>query len=258
MFENRALEPSEGNNHSQPSQASPRFTQKLQTHFFFNMPSLLSLPRELRDQIWAHASHREHAWSSYGFADSEKMVHSDANVNSSVSSHAILQTCRRICHEVTPFIYETVCVSVVHPNQIIRLLGSIGARNSCCIRHLVIRFTSLQLRYNEEKYVENTMSAWGADLRSLPRLLSLTFNFEQNSNFSMIWGTFDEIMLEREILVNDTVVGDEIAASAAAWTNLLQPSLSRKAEAWEYRPNLNKQRPVTRTYTSEMILRVWY
>lgn len=211
------------------------------------MPSLLSLPRELRDQIWAHASQREHTWSSYGFADYTKLAHSDANALQSVPSHAILQACRRICHEVTPFLYETVCVSVVHPNQVIRWLGSIGPRNSSCICHLVIRFTSLLLKYNEEKYVEDRMSAWAAVLRSLPKLLSLTFDFEQDPNVSMIWGTFDDNMLEREMLVNDTVVGDEIAASAAAWTNLLKPSLSRKAEAWEYQPNLN-ERPVTHAF----------
>ena len=94
------------------------------------------------------------------------------------------------------------------------------------------------------------MSAWDAALRSLPKLLSLTFDFEQDSNVSMIRGEFDDSMLEREMLVNDSLIGDEIAASAAAWTDLVQPSLSRKAEAWEYQPNLNK-RPVTQYVFSE-------
>lgn len=225
----------------------PRVSFKHHKHFSFKMPSLLSLPRELRDHIWAHACQRERTWSSYGFTDSTKMLPSDANAFQSVSSHAILQTCRQICYEVTPFFYETVCVSVVHPNQVIRWLRSIGARNSSCIRHLVIRFTSLRLKYNEERYVKDRTSAWDAALRSLPKLLSLTFDFEQNSNISMIWATFDDSLLEKEMLVSDTVVGDEIAASAAAWTKLLQPSLSRKAEAWEYQPNLN-ERPVTHAF----------
>lgn len=54
-------------------------------------------------------------------------------------------------------------------------------------------------------------------------------------------------MLKKEMLVYDTVVSDEIATSAAAWTNVLQPCLSRKAEAWEYQPNL-KGRPVTHAF----------
>ena len=175
-------------------------------------------------------------------------MRSDANALQSFSSHAILQTCRRICNEVTPFLYETVCVTVVHPNQVIRWLGSIGPRNSSCIRHLVIRFTSLSLRYNKEKYVKDRMVAWDTALRSLTWLLSLTFDFEQDPNVSMIWGTFDDNMLEKEMLVDETVVGDAIAASAtAAWTNLLQQSPSKKAEAWEYQPNLG-ERPVTHAF----------
>ena len=63
----------------------------------------------------------------------------------------------------------------------------------------------------------------------------------------MIWATFDDRLLEMEMIVNDTVVGDEIAASAAAWTKLLRPSVSRKTETWEYQPNLN-ERPVTHAF----------
>ena len=175
-------------------------------------------------------------------------MRSDANALQSFSSHAILQTCRRICNEVTPFLYETVCVTVVHPNQVIRWLGSIGPRNSSCIRHLVIRFTSLSFRYNKERYLKDRMSAWDTALRSLTRLLSLTFDFEQDPNVSMIWGTFDDNMLEKEMIVDGTIVGDAIAASAAAaWTNLLQSSPSKKTEAWEYQPYFS-ERPVTHAF----------
>ena len=88
------------------------------------------------------------------------------------------------------------------------------------------------------------MSAWDITLRSVTRLLSSTFDFEQDPNVSMIWGTFDENVLEKEILVNETVVGDATGASAAAaWTSFLQPSPSEWAEAWEYQPSLS-ERPV--------------
>ena len=144
------------------------------------------------------------------------MLPSDTNPFQSVSFHASLQTCRRICQKVTPFLCETVCVSVVHPNQAIRWLGSTGARNSSCILHLVIRFISLLLKYDEEKYVKQRMSAWDAALQSLLKLLSLTLDLEQVSKVSMIWGTFDDNMLERAMIVNDSVVSDKIAASAFA------------------------------------------
>ena len=64
----------------------------------------------------------------------------------------------------------------------------------------------------------------------------------------MIWGTFDNSMLEKEILVDGTVVGDAIAASAAAaWTNMLRPSPSKKAEAWDNQPTFS-ERPVTHAF----------
>ncbi len=61
---------------------------------------------------------------------------------------------------------------------------------------------------------------------------------------SMIWATFDDKILKKELPVNYT---DEIAAPAAAWINLLQPSLSRTAGNQEYRPN-SCERPVTHAF----------
>lgn len=131
------------------------------------------------------------------------------------------------------------CVSVVHPNQIIRWLGKIGARNSACIRHLVIRFTSLLLKYNEEKYLKDRILAWVAALRVLPKLLSLTFDFEPNPKVSMVWAALDD-----DMLAHDPVVGNELAISATAWAKKLQPSLGSEAQKWEYQPELSN-RPIT-------------
>ena len=130
-------------------------------------------------------------------------------------------------------------MSLVHPNQLIRWLGKIGARNSACIRHLVIRFTSLLLKYNEEKYVKDRMLAWDAALRALPEILSLTFDFERDPKVSMIWATLDD-----EMLAHDPVVGNELAISATAWAKRLQPKLDGETQAWEYQPELS-ERPVT-------------
>ena len=60
----------------------------------------------------------------------------------------------------------------------------------------------------------------------------------------MIWATFNDNMLKREVLVD---YADEIAAHAAAWIILLQPSLSRTAGNQEYQPN-SCERPVTQAF----------
>lgn len=203
------------------------------------MNFFLSLPRELRDHIYAYACHRESAWCSEGFTASRQPVVSTANTSKTRSLHRYLRVCRLFRDEITPFLYQIVCINVCHPNEIIRWLGTIGARNSACIRHLVIRFAALLLRFNENTFVEDRILAWGAALRALPMLLSLAFDFEQDPNVSMIWGTLDDNML-----VHDPHVGNELAISATAWAKKLQPSLSSKAESWEYRPDLCKK-PVT-------------
>ena len=200
------------------------------------MACLLSLPRELRDQIWVHACERDMTWSSFGYGSSTKARLLKSS--SSGSPHSHLRICRRACDEITPILYRTVCVSLVHPNQLIRWLGKIGARNSACIRHLVIRFTSLLLKYNEEKYVKDRMLAWDAALRALPKLLSLTFNFERDPKVSMVWATLDD-----EMLAHDPVVGNELAISATAWAKKLQPKLDSESQTWEYKPELS-ERPV--------------
>ena len=204
------------------------------------MAMLLRMPRELRDQIWAYACHRDDAWCSEGFTVSRQPANSYVDTSRSRSLHRYLQVCRQVRNEVTPFLYQTVCINVCHPNEVIRWLGTIGARASACIRHLVIRFSSLLLRFNEKKFVSDRILAWDAALRALPRLLSLTFDFEQDPNISMIWATLDD-----EMLIHDPHVGNELAISATAWAKKINPSLTREVHAWEYLPTNLHQRPVT-------------
>ena len=200
---------------------------------------LLTLPRELRDQVWAYACHRDDAWCSEGFGGSKRPTASTVDTSRSRSLHRYLRICRQVCHEVTPFLYQTVCINVCHPNEVIRWLGQIGARSSACIRHLVIRFSSLLVKFNEERFIRDRKLAWEAAFRALPNLLSLTFDFEQDSNISMIWANLDD-----DLLVHDPHVGNELAISATAWAKKLQPRSTSEADSWEYHPDL-RQRHVT-------------
>ena len=203
------------------------------------MASLLGLPRELRDLIWIYACERNVKWSSFGYGGSRRSSQPTVIDPNCWSPHSCMRICRLACNEITPILYRTACVSVVHPNQIIRWLGKIGARNSACIRHLVIRFTSLLLNYNEEKYIKDRVLAWDAALRALPKLLSLAFYFEPDPKVSMLWTTLDD-----DVLAHDPVVGNELAISATAWAKKLQPSLGSEAQTWEFQPELSN-RPIT-------------
>ncbi len=62
----------------------------------------------------------------------------------------------------------------------------------------------------------------------------------------MIWATFDDSILKKELPVNYT---DEIAAPAATWINSLQPRRSRTAGNWDYQPRLC-ERPVTYAFVA--------
>ena len=203
------------------------------------MSSLFALPRELRDHIWAYACERDVKWSSFGYSGSRRSSRPIVIDPSWWSPYDYMKVCRLACNEITPILYRTVCVNVDHPNQVVRWLGQIGARNSACIRHLVIRFTCLLLKYNEENYVKDRILAWDAVLRALPKILSLTFDFEPDSEVSMDWAAPDN-----DMLAHDPVVGDELAISAAAWAKKLQPSLGSEAQKWEYEPELS-DRPIT-------------
>ena len=204
------------------------------------MSSLLALPRELRDHIWIYACERDVKWSSFGYSGSRRSSRPKIVIDPDCwSPYSYMRICRLACNEVTPILYRTACVNVDHPNQVVRWLGEIGARNSACIRHLVIRFTCLLLKYNEEIYVKDRVLAWDAVLRALPKIVSLTFDFEPNSEVSMLWAALDS-----DMLAHDPVVGNELAISATAWAKKLQSDLGSEAQKWEYEPQLS-DRPIT-------------
>lgn len=134
------------------------------------MPSLLSLPRELRDEIWDRACHSTfppHDLTTQNRSESSKSQHS--------SSHSLLQTNRQIYHEAAPYMYETTVANLAHPQEVLPWIHTIGFPNSACIHHLVLKFTSLSFEQSTDG--QDARNIWSASLQLLPNLQSLSFNY---------------------------------------------------------------------------------
>ncbi len=132
------------------------------------MPSLLSLPRELRDEIWDRSCHNE--FPPYGVTTHSNITAPEPR------SHQLLLTNRQIYHEAAPYVYETTVVNLSHPNAAVSWIHSIGTRNSACIRHLVLKFTTLSFENPQQR--TDVLETWSTSLQLLPNLQSLTFNYE--------------------------------------------------------------------------------
>ena len=148
----------------------------------------------------------------------------------------------QIFQEVSPLFYEKVCVIVAHPNQMLRWVQMISPRNSACIRHLVVKYHSLLLDYNEKRHVEGRISAWSAALRCLPKLLSLTFDFNEERETSTKKAILDEF-----IFANDTLVLEELAKSALAWSKIQNLATMTNTIDFQYQPQRNPPGPVGRS-----------
>ena len=194
-------------------------------------PLLEKLPPEIRFQIWQNVVQGPirfgHSWSSCG---SLAVTNRDSSKKPSPSAYhrAILTTNRQVFGEISPLLYERVCVVVAHPNQTLRWLQTISPRNSARIRHLVIKYHSLLLDYNEKTHIDDRMSAWSAALRCMPALLTLTFDFNELSTRR---ATPDD-----DIFANDTVILNELAKSALAWSKIHGPSNKPSTSSFQYRP----------------------
>lgn len=125
------------------------------------MPSLLSLPRELRDDIWERACQSS-------FPPNQFPRHNGF-------SRSLLQTNRQIYHEAAPYMYETSVINLSHPQEVLQWLQSIGISNSSCIYHLVLKFTSLSVDHPLDEQVARNI--WSVSLQLLPNLQSLSFNY---------------------------------------------------------------------------------
>ena len=214
------------------------------------MAVLLRLPREIRDEIWIHTLDETpafgHEWSSFGFFGDSPYELTRKIGSGSPHQRGILRVCKQICLEATPHFYEKVCMNLTHTNQVLdvqcvifalraysycqtlRWLQNIGPRNSACIRHLAIRYSSLLLDYNGEDYLKHRQPAWEAALECMPNLLSLNFDFKRDQAITEY---------DQHVLTNDTVLLKALANSARAWSDLLHLDSNRgRLDDFNYHP----------------------
>ena len=196
-------------------------------------PLVDKLPLELRLQIWEHVVEEKKAfgnsWSSVGYFSEEKQSTSQKFL-SKTGRQSILRTSRQIFNEISPLFYHKVCIVIAYSGQTLRWLQQISPRNTACIRHLVIRYHSLLLDYNDEKLVRVRRSAWDAALRCMPALLSLTFDFNEHNDMSR------RATPDKYIVANDTVILNELAKSALAWSRIRKPLDNSSIMNFRYRP----------------------
>ena len=202
-------------------------------------PLLHKIPLEIRLQIWEHVAEKTerfgHFWSSCGsFAQNEPKS------NQSPTHHwrGILTANRQIHQEISPHFYERVCVTVPHSNQVLRWVQTISPRNSACIRHLVIQYHLLLLRYHEQNRVDERELAWTAALRCMPNLLSLTFDFNESHR-----EITRRAIPDANSFVNDTILLFELAKSALAWSKIQGLTTTQRTIDFQYYPQRNPPDP---------------
>lgn len=193
------------------------------------MANLLALPRELRDDIWEKACLSEFPPSAV----------TNQNLSSKSSyapppAHRLLRTNRQIYHEATPYVYETTVVNLSHPCKALRWIHSIGTRNSACIRHLVLKFSSLLFENSKDKH--EALQIWSAALQLLPNLQSLTFNYEPKEDGDEPW-----VDAKEEAPVPHPSPSGEVATLPEPETLKLQKSRSYDPEMRDLRPDFRFQ-----------------
>ncbi|KAI4132053.1 MAG: hypothetical protein LQ338_000911 [Usnochroma carphineum] len=120
------------------------------------MPSLLELPRELRDAIWREVCNK-------------------CNFYHPRLAYDQLQTSKQIRQELAPYLYETVVFRLHRPNQALHWIYTIGSFNSSCVRRLVLKFSSI----GAERPYDDASDIWSSSLTSsLPNLEILTYEYD--------------------------------------------------------------------------------
>lgn len=197
------------------------------------MPSmLLSLPRELRDDIWDRACH-------VAFPPG-RISEQHSSHPAQATSHRLLRVNRQIYHEATPYVYETTVVNLAHPHEALPWIQSIGSRNSACIRHLVLKFNSLGAESTKTK--QEVSQAWSASLQFLPNLQALTFNY------TPIGESKEEVLLRapeesarQSAMTSPTSTSPELATLPEPESLSLQRSRSKDLEWQDFQPDFRFQ-----------------
>lgn len=193
---------------------------------------LLSLPRELRDDIWDKACH-------VAFPPG-RISEQHSSHPAQTSAHRLLRVNRQIYHEATPYVYETTVVNLAHPHGALPWIQSIGSRNSACIRHLVLKFSSLGAEPARTK--QEVLEAWSASLRFLPNLQALTFNYapigEPKEDVPL---RAPEESAERSAVTTSTGTSPELASLPEPESLSLQRSRSKDLEWRDFQPDFRFQ-----------------
>lgn len=195
---------------------------------------LLSLPRELRDDIWDKACHVAFPPRPISERDPSPPAHA--------TPHRLLRVNRQIYHEATPYVYETTVVNLAHPHEALPWIQSIGSRNSACIRHLVLKFNSLGVEPTLTK--EEVLEAWSASLQFLPNLQALTFNYTpiRESKEEVPQRAPEESRRPSIVTIpTTTTAGSELATLPEPESLSLQRSRSRDLEWRDFQPDFRFQ-----------------
>ncbi|KAL8964570.1 MAG: hypothetical protein Q9183_004361, partial [Haloplaca sp. 2 TL-2023] len=123
------------------------------------MSSLLDLPRELRDFIWAE-------------------VFSKDNYSHPKLAYELLRTNKQVQQDVAPYLYDTVVFHLQRPHQALHWIYRIGTFNASCIRRLVLSFSSIELNIPRD----NAADIWSSCLGLLTNLEYLTYEYDPKQN----------------------------------------------------------------------------
>lgn len=209
------------------------------------MPTFFDLPREIRDDIWGIVLQGDKASHPYGphrkLRSKSKLNHFSASIP--VSPFSILQTSRRFCEEATPYLYEHTVVYLLHPYQALRWILTIGSRNASYIRHLGLKFTSLEVKNSNNKY--KPLATWHRCLRLLTNLVCLTFDYEPyGTPCSQAEPCYD---MDADLPIFDTAMVKMLKTLTISPKSEILPSVrgnSVDKEMLQFQPEL-KYKPIT-------------
>ena len=122
------------------------------------MASLLTLPLELREEIWALVCLLD-------------------------APFGLLRTNRQFYFELAPILYKNVVVHLPNPHRILQWTRRIGTYNSSCVRNLTVKFSALKPTPDTLEHTAIS-SIWSASLVALCQLDTLIYYYEPSNHYS--------------------------------------------------------------------------